>query len=100
MPNIHVTASIAEATGTQASYTQNKGVGDDRLKALLIEHMRKFTNGTSRPDIDSLLTPLLPKALSGKQKKDKITNLLSSLKRGDVLRSEGRGPGARWFVSN
>lgn len=99
MPNVHVTASIAEATGTQTSYTQNKGVSNDRLRALLIDHMGKFTSGTSRPDIDSLLMPLLPKALSGKQKKDKITNLLSSLKRGDVIRSEGRGPAARWFVS-
>ncbi len=97
MPNIHVAASIAEATGTQANYTQAKGLTDDALRTLLIEHMAKLISGTSRPDIDKLLASLLSKSLTGQQTKDKITNLLSSLKRNKILRSEGRGPGARWF---
>jgi ATP-dependent DNA helicase RecG len=95
-PNIHVAASVAQATGTEASYTQAKGVDSVSLKAIILDHLRKFP-GTNRPALDQLLTPMLSKGLTDKQKKDKITNLLSAMKRDGTITIEGKGPGAKWF---
>jgi len=98
-PNIFVASAIAEATGTQADYTQTRGVSDERLVSTLLEHLQRFRGGTSRPAIDQLLMPMVSKSLNSKQKKNKITNLLAAMKRAEQIRSEGRGPGAKWFVA-
>jgi hypothetical protein len=51
--------------------------------------------------LDQLVLPLLSSALSAKQKKDKVTNLLKAMKNRDQsIRSEGRGPGAKWFMAD
>lgn len=98
-PNYHVSASVAEATKTQTSYTLARGMDDAQLKELVKSHLRTFP-GSVRPDLDRLLLPLLSTSLSDKQKNDKVTNLLSAMKNRDrSVRSEGRGPGAKWFVA-
>ena len=96
-PNFHVSTAVAVATETEVSYTVKRGIEPEQLKQLLRAHLNKFP-GARRPDIDNLLQPLLAQALSARQKRDKITNLLSQMKNRDQsIRSEGRGPGAAWF---
>ena len=98
-PNYHVSASVAEATKTETSYTMAKGMDDSQLKELIKSHLKTFP-GSGRPDLDRLVLPLLSSSLGDKQKKDKVTNLLSTMKnREHTIRSEGRGPGAKWFVA-
>lgn len=99
-PNYHVSASVASKTDTKTGYTLAKGAGDDQIKELIKSHLRKFP-GSSRPDLDTLALPLLSNDLTPKQKKDKVTNLLSSMKSRDkLIRSEGRGPGAKWYLES
>ncbi len=99
-PNYHVSASVAETTKTQTSYTLARGMDDPQLKELIKSHLKTFP-GSVRPDLDRLLLPLLSSSLTDKQKNDKVTNLLSAMKNRDhSIRSEGRGPGAKWFVAD
>jgi ATP-dependent DNA helicase RecG len=99
-PHWHVAASIALSTNAQASYTLAKGVGDAQIKELIKSHLTKFP-GAGRTDIDRLALPLLGSGLNDKQKKDKITNILSSMKNRDrSIKVEGRGPAAKWHMSD
>lgn len=99
-PHWHVAASIALSTNAQASYTLAKGVGDAQIKELIKSHLTKFP-GAGRTDIDRLALPLLGSGLNDKQKKDKITNILSSMKNRDrSIKVEGRGPAAKWYMSD
>jgi ATP-dependent DNA helicase RecG len=98
-PHLHVSARIAAATKTEVTYTQKRGVEKQQMKELLKGHLKRFP-GARRQDIDKLLYPLLPNGLNDTQRKDKITNLLSEMKKRDgSIRSTGRGPVAAWYVT-
>jgi ATP-dependent DNA helicase RecG len=96
-PHFVVAAAVAAATKTQPSYTLDRGMTDAQIKELIKSHLKTFP-GSVRPDIDRLVQPLLSSALSGQQKRDKVTNVLSAMRREKAATSTGRGPGAKWFV--
>lgn len=96
--NLRVTASVAKATGTQAKYTQQKGMETKQIKELVKSHLNQFP-GSTRPELNQLLFAVLSLDLTEKQKRDKITNVLSSMKNTDKsVWSEGRGPGSKWYL--
>jgi ATP-dependent DNA helicase RecG len=96
---LRVSAHIAAATETEVGHSHSMGVESVQMKEMLKSHLKKFP-GTSRPDIDRLLRPLLPGFLSDTQRRDKVTNLLSAMKKRDrSIRSSGRGPGAKWYLA-
>ena len=92
-----VAASVAAATKTETSHILERGMTDSQIKELIKSHLKTFP-GSVR--IDRLVKPLLSSALSSPQKKDKVTNVLSAMKREKVALSFGRGPGAKWFVAD
>lgn len=51
---------------------------------MIVDYISKFGKA-SRKEIDELLTNKLSEALTDRQKNDKITNLLSSLKRKGII---------------
>ena len=59
---------------------KNKSFDDDYFKKLIIDYISTF-HKASRKEIDELLCNKLSETLTDRQKFDKITNLLSSLKR-------------------
>lgn len=87
-PNIYLSASIVKESkhlGLKSSYIKNKGFNDDYFKKLIIEYITKFSKA-SRMEITELLMDKLPDTLSDSQRFDKITNLLSSLRRNGVIK--------------
>ena len=89
-------ASVAEVTGTQATYSRSKGMDKACMKQVVLDYLDRFTT-TTRAKIDELLIPLLPTDLSDKQKQDRVKNLLSELSSKDQkIVCEGRGPRAVW----
>ena len=98
-PHYHVSAQIASATNAEVAYTRTRGVEKQQLKQMVLSHLNKFKN-VVRPDLDGLLLPMLSGDLTHEQKQNKITNLLSEMKRKDQsIQSVGRGPGAYWSLS-
>lgn len=82
-PHIYLSMSIAgisKHVGLKTSYIKNKSFDDDYFKKLIIDYISTF-HKASRKEIDELLCNKLSEALTERQKFDKITNLLSSLKR-------------------
>lgn len=86
-PHIYLSMSVVKGTkhiGLKASYIKNKSFDDDYFKRLIVDYISKFGKA-SRKEIDELLRNKLSEALNERQKYDKITNLLSSLKRKGII---------------
>ena len=97
-PNFYVAAHIAATLNEQASYTRNRGLEKDRLKAFVLSQLRQF-EGSKRENLDNLLLPMLPAGLTEKQKRDKVKNLLTEMRVKDqTVSCIGRGPAAVWKV--
>jgi ATP-dependent DNA helicase RecG len=63
---------------------------------LIVEYIAKFGKA-SRTELSQLLTDKLPDTLSESQRFDKITNLLSSLRKSGIIRV---GEKRMWFLTN
>lgn len=86
-PHIYLSMSVVKGSkhiGLKASYIKNKSFDDDYFKRLIVDYISKFGKA-SRKEIDELLRNKLSEALNERQKYDKITNLLSSLKRKGII---------------
>lgn len=83
-PHFHISSSIASITGQESEYISVKGIEDDYCKKIIGDYISKFKGG-NRADFEKLLDDKLPKLLTAKQKKDKVKNLLQSMKRANVI---------------
>ena len=91
-PHIYLSLSIADKSkhvGLKASYIKNKSFDDDYFRKLIVDYISTFKKA-SRKEIDELLENKLSDALTKRQKFDKITNLLSSLKRKRMIITDNR----------
>jgi ATP-dependent DNA helicase RecG len=78
--SLYFAKSVAKATGQKAEYTRNKGFDDNYYKDLILKALEQ--HGTmGRNDFNNLLLTKLPEALTEKQKKIKIGNLLLALRK-------------------
>ncbi|HEX2867314.1 MAG TPA: RNA-binding domain-containing protein [Ignavibacteriales bacterium] len=78
-PNFHFSLGIAEKTDQKAEYIKNKGFSDKYYKDLILEYLKKYKSA-KRSDFEKLLLDKLSDVLDNRQKKDKVKNLLQSLK--------------------
>lgn len=64
-----------------------KGLDDQYYKTLIIEYLKQYTKA-NRKEIDRLLWDKLPDSLSEVQKKNKIHNLLTSMKNKNLIEKD------------
>lgn len=84
-PNYFVAASVADVTDDKTAYIRNKAFDDAHYKDMVISYLKKFKQA-NRMEIENLLTPKLSDILSDKQKKDKVKNLLQSMRKENKIR--------------
>ncbi|MBU0752333.1 MAG: putative DNA binding domain-containing protein [Gammaproteobacteria bacterium] len=97
-PNFHVSATVAEATGSKAEYIRTRGFDDAHYKKMILELLGKF-GSASRQEIDRLLAGKLSDALNDEQKLNKISNLLSNLRRAKRIRNAGSRKAPVWVLA-
>jgi ATP-dependent DNA helicase RecG len=81
-PNIYLSYNIVESTNDkslQVEYLANRSFDDSYFKDMIIEYLKKFGD-TKRSTIESLIIPKLSVVLTDVKKKNKVANLLKSLK--------------------
>lgn len=83
-PNYFLSADVVKPTRSRklkTEYIHNKGFDNEHYRNLILQYLDRFGRAT-REDIDDLLWEKLPAHLDGdnNKKKDKIGNLLSSLR--------------------
>ncbi len=82
--SLFLSASAAKSIDDSASYIKNKGFDDKYYKDLVVEYIKKY-HKAKRKDINDLLWDKLPASLSDKQKANKIHNILTALKKSEVI---------------
>lgn len=97
-PNLHVSAAVAKATGDKAAYIRNRAQDDEFYAKLLTDYLLKFGRA-SRAEINQLLLGKLSDALSDQQKYNKISTLLTKLRRRDVILNTGSDTAPCWVLA-
>ena len=88
-PNFHISAEVANQSGTQADYMKTRGLDDQHYKSLICDYLKRF-KAAKRSAIDQFLLDKLPAVLDEGQKAHKIKNLLQSLKKEGLIEVEGK----------
>lgn len=87
-PNIYLSAGIARASrqvGLKTTYVKNRSFDDDYFMNMILEYLKKFKRA-SRHDIELLITDKLSEVLTDKQKKSKVGNILTKLRKQEKIR--------------
>lgn len=85
--NLFLSRSItkrAGSVGLKSSYVKNKSFDDEYFRNLIMQYIEKFSVVT-RSEIDDLLIDKLSETLTAEQKKNKIKNLLYSLRKRNLI---------------
>ncbi|MCB0108856.1 MAG: hypothetical protein KDE53_23205, partial [Caldilineaceae bacterium] len=96
-PNLHVSASVAKVTARKADYIKTRAQDDSFYAKLITDYLTQFGKA-SRKEIDKLLLSKLSDALDEEQKRNKISNLLTKLRRGGVIRNAGSRTVSEWSM--
>lgn len=91
-PNIYLSSRLVSPTkhvGLKASYIKNRSFDDDYFKRLILDYITEYGKA-ERSDLFTLIGKMLPEYMTERQRYDKLTNLLSSLKRKNMLRHDGK----------
>lgn len=94
-PNIYVSASIAQATNNRAQYIKNRAFDVAHYEQLIIKFIDKYGTA-SRQEIEQLIIDKLPEILGEKQKKNKIGNLISKMRREGLISNKGSDKAPKW----
>lgn len=94
-PNFHVSASVAEATASKVDYIRTRAQDDAFYAKLLVDYLDKFKQA-DRAEINRLLMDKLSDALDERQKYNKISNLLTRLRRQGVIVNTGSYTAPCW----
>lgn len=96
-PKVYIAKHIAQKVGQKIEYSEHKGLENKSCEELLLSALRDHTS-LSRREIDKLLWRLLPDLLDDRQKKDKITNLLTKLRMRGLIKNKSQGPNSEWRI--
>lgn len=96
-PNYFIGIKVVAKTGQKATYSKNKAF--NKIYYLdLIEKAIKEHKSLERSDVDELLWERLPDWMDGKQKKNKIGNLLSELRMKGKIENTGTFSRPKWSL--
>ena len=96
-PKVYIAKHIAQKVGQKIEYSEHKGLENKSCEEFLMTALRDHKS-LSRKEIDKLLWRLLPDLLDDKQKKDKITNLLTKLRKRGQIKNKSQGPNSDWLI--
>lgn len=91
-PNIFLSSKVIAPTkhvGLKASYIKNRSFDDDYFKRLIVDYINEYGKA-ERNDLLALIGKMLPEYMTDRQRYDKLTNLLSALKRNGIIKKEGK----------
>ncbi len=94
-PNLFVSASIAQATNNRAQYIKNRAFDSDHYKQMILKFIDRYGTAT-RIEIDTLIMDKLPEILDEAQKKNKIGNLISQMRKTGLIRNDGAHKRPKW----
>lgn len=94
-PNLYVSAAVAMTTASKADYIRTRAQDDAFYIKQVSDYLAQFDSAT-RKEIDKLLQDKLSDALNTEQKRRKIGNLLSRMRRAGMIENRGTRKSSRW----
>ena len=98
-PNYYIGIKVAQKTGQKAAYSKTKGFEKGYYLDLIIKALKEHKSLT-RSDVDELLWKKLPDWMDEKQRKIKINNLLSELRKKNKIENNGTFTMPKWVLIN
>ena len=96
-PRLFVAKQLAQNTGTKVEYSKHKGLEVKSCESLLLTTLKEHGK-LSRTEIDSLLWNVVSDQLDDKQKKSKIGNILTNLRKRKLIENETVGNYSKWSL--
>lgn len=96
-PNLYVSATVAMTTASKADYIRTRAQDDAFYIKQVSDYLAKFGSAT-RKEIEKLLWDKLSDALDPAQRQNKIGNLLTRMRKTDVIESTGLRKASRWVI--
>ena len=97
-PNYFIGIKVSQNTGQKAAYSKNKAFDKMYYLDLVVKAIKE--HGTlERGDVDDLLWKKLPDWMNEEQKKNKVKNLLSDLKKQGKIKNVGTFKESRWVLN-
>lgn len=96
-PNYFISIKVAQNIGQKAVYSKNKAF-DKKYYLDLIEKAIMQHRSVDRNDVNDLLWKKLPDWMSDKQRKIKINNLLSEMRKKKKIRNAGTDVKPKWVL--
>ena len=94
-PALHISASVAAATGHEGDYIRARRQDDAHYRQLILDYLKQFREA-SKDKLRAMLANKWPEVFTAKQKENKLHNLLSALKREEKIVRVGARSNARW----
>lgn len=98
-PNYFISIQVAQNTGLKATYSKNRAFDKDYYLDL-IEKAIKEHGSMTRGEIDDLLWKKLPDWMEDNQRKNKINNLLSELRKKSRIYNKGSFAKPAWVIKH
>ena len=98
LPNIFISAKVAETIDEKGQYIKNKGFEDEAYKQWIINYLKTYGKGKKKDFID-LLDDKLPDTLSVSQKQSRVKYLLQILKSEGIITTDNHNKRlANWIL--
>jgi ATP-dependent DNA helicase RecG len=94
-PNFYIAQPLAQKTGQKASYSKNKAFDKQYYLDLICKAVREHGSLT-RKEIDELLWNKLPEWMDDKQRKNKVTNLITECRQNGRIMNYGSDSMPKW----
>ncbi len=99
VPNLYISAKVAESIDEKAQYVKNKGFDDEAYKKWIISYLETYHKGTRREFL-VLLDDKLPATMDAKKKESKVKNLLQALKNDGLITTDSPNKRlANWILT-
>ncbi len=96
-PNVYIAKTVAQNTNKKVEYSKHKGLKEKSCERLLIDSLTDH-NVLTRQEIDTLLWNALSDQLTENQKKVKIGNLLTRLRKKGIIINNTIGNKSEWTL--
>lgn len=97
-PNLHVSAAVVKTTDDKANYIRTRAQDDMFYSKLVLDYLEKFGQAT-RKEIDGLLMDKLSDGLNSDQKINKISNLLTKMRKSGLIVNAGSDKSPSWVCA-
>lgn len=98
--NLIISLKVSSLTDNKTTYIKNKGFDDKYYKDLIIEYLSNYREA-SKNEIKELLWNKLPDILTDSQKNTKISSLLTSLRKNNIIKTNSTNKQlSKWILVN